>query len=417
MLEKKKILFVDDEPNILGGIRRMLHSMRDQWEMSFAKSGKQALQILAQSQYDVVVSDMRMPAMDGAEFLKEVKDHYPDIVRIVLSGHSDEKLVLKSVGPAHQYLSKPCDPELLRTTVERACALRDLLGDESLRKLVGQLQSLPSLPLIYSEITDELVSKNGTMENVGQIISKDVGMSSKVLQLVNSAFFGLRRQISDPGQAISLLGFDTIKSLVLSVQIFSKFDESKIPGFSIERLSRHVLAVGVAAKQIAISESVEKKEAEAAFMAGMLHDAGKLILAESLPEKYSEVFELVRERGISDLQAEEELFGTTHTEVGAYLLGLWGLPDTIVEAVMFHHSPSQCLGVSSFGPLAAVHVANVFCLNPTHPLSSSTSDTECSAATDVPTPELDFEFLERAGLQDRLPRWREACNETLEEAA
>ncbi|HLA96697.1 MAG TPA: response regulator, partial [Pyrinomonadaceae bacterium] len=189
------ILFVDDEPNILEGLQRMLRPLRHEWQMSFANSGAEALALFENEHIDVVVSDMKMPGMDGSELLYAIMQKYPHVIRIILSGYSEKEMVIKTVGTAHQYLSKPCDADILKATVMRVSALRDLLTDETLRRLVSQLPSIPSLPLLYTELIDELGKNEPSTRTVGEIVKKDIGMTVKILQIVNSAFFGLRRRL------------------------------------------------------------------------------------------------------------------------------------------------------------------------------------------------------------------------------
>ena len=353
----RSILFVDDEPRVLQGIQRMLRPMRHEWDMTFVASGQQALEAMAQSSFDVVVSDMHMPGMDGAQLLAEVRKRHPDTVRIILSGYTDQEAVLRSVRPAHQYLSKPCEAETLKAAVARAFALRNFLTDPALTRLISGMESLPSLPSMYLEIMAELQSPDVSTQKVGQIISKDVGMSAKILQIVNSAFFGLPRRVADPGQAVTLLGLDTVKGLALSLQIFEGFDRRKLPGFPIDELWEHSMTVAASARKIARRESGDEKVSDDAFLAGLLHDVGKLALAENLPMRYARVLTLCEKKGTPHWQGESEVFGATHAEVGAYLLALWGLPDPIVEAVAYHHCPDECPN-KAFSPLSAVHAAN-----------------------------------------------------------
>ncbi len=390
---KKRILFVDDDPNVLAGLRRMLHPMRTEWQMAFASGGEEALAALADDAFDVVVSDMRMPGMDGAQLLCEVKQRYPRAVRIVLSGHSEKETIFRSVGPAHQYLAKPCDTKQLKDVISRACALRDLLREGSLKNLVSQMSTIPSLPETYTEIVSELQSPEASIKKVGQIISKDMGMTAKVLQLVNSAFFGLRRHVSDPAQAASFLGVDTLKALVLSLQVFSHFDAVEIEGLCLDTLWTHSVMTGALAKRIAAVEDVPEELRDYALLAGLLHDAGKLIIAANLAEPYSEVLTAVDDERLTFAEAERQILANTHAEVGAYLLGLWGLPDPIVEAVAFHHSPGRCMA-DGFTPLTAVHVADV--------LDHESNHVPEAAKARL----LDAEYLERLGLADRLPAWR-----------
>lgn len=387
------ILFVDDEPKVLAGLRRMLHGFRDQWDMDFVAGGQEALDIMSCKPYDVVVTDMRMPGMDGAELLDRVLGEHPNIVRIVLSGQSNQEMILRAIGPAHQYLSKPCDPESLKHTVARACALRDQLGQHSFQKLVSRIQKLPSLPSLYREMTLALKSPNVSIERVAEIVSQDLGMSSKMLQLVNSSFFGLSQRITSPAHATSLLGLNLIRQLVLTVGVFSQFDETVLPGFSIESLINHSLTVATSARNIAAVESDDEQLQDDAFLAGLLHDVGKLILAANLPEEYHNTLKLAREKKFELWDAELETLGTTHAEVGGYLLGLWGIPYPVVEAVTFHHIPVHCPS-REFTPLLAVHVANTLQVK-----RYAAENTKRNFG-------LDMNLLTTLGLADRVEEWK-----------
>jgi putative nucleotidyltransferase with HDIG domain len=391
------ILFVDDEPRVLEGLQRMLRSMRGEWDMAFAGGAEEALRMLAAAPFDVVVTDLRMPGKDGAELLREVMDEYPHLVRIILSGHSDQEMSLRSAGAAHQYLSKPCDADALKQTVARACAQRGLLADAGLRRLVSRMSVLPSLPSLYTELLNELQSAGATVKRVGEIISRDVGMTAKVLQMVNSAFFGLGRPLTSPGEAVSYLGLDRVKALVLSIHVFSEFKADGVPGFSPARLWSHSLAVGRLAETVAKTcGAAARADSAGAFTAGLLHDTGKLVLAANVPEQYAESLGLARAEGVPSAQAERRVFGTTHSEVGAYLLGLWGLPPPLVEAVAFQDSPRgrEAAGVSA---LTAVHVADALLHEAER--APAAPDGAC----------LDEEYLARLNLTDRLPAWREAA--------
>jgi HD-like signal output (HDOD) protein/CheY-like chemotaxis protein len=397
---KKKILFVDDEPNVLQGIQRMLRERRHEWEMSFAESGEKALEILGKGAFDVVVSDIRMPGIDGPALLDEVMKLYPKTVRVVLSGQSSSKASLRCVRSAHQFLSKPCDAETLKSTIERACALCGLLAEESIKRVVAQMGSCPSLPSLYAEVMEELQSQQASIQKVGRIISKDVGMTAKVLQLVNSAFFGFYHHISDPAQAVTLIGLENLITMILSLHIFSEFDKVKLSRFSLDRLWKHSLYTGGYAKSIAKRENQEINVINDAFAAGVLHDSGKLILANNFSDRYEEATALVREKNITTREAELEIFGTTHSEIGAYLMGIWGLPQPIVEAIALHHNPEVCVH-QSFGALSAVHVANIF-EHEDHPEDAGTSS-------------LDRAYLSKLNLENHLSAWRGICQRVKED--
>jgi putative nucleotidyltransferase with HDIG domain len=390
----KVLLFVDDEVRVLQGLQRQLRSMRNEWDMNFVEDGKKALEFMASRTVDVLVTDMMMPEMDGAELLIEVSKLHPNTIRIVLSGHAEREAVLRLVGPAHQYLSKPCDAEELRTAVARAFALRDLLTNDRLKQLATRIKSLPTVPAIYQRLTDELRREDASMEQIGEIISRDVAMTAKILQLVNSAFFGLPQPISNPGDAVMYLGLATVRALVLSLQVFSQFKNPNLAGFSVSALADHCWATAVFARRIARAERGDSKTIDQCFLAGLLHDIGRIILADGLPEQYTKVWIDARQNHVPVWKLEQAEFGATHAEVGAYLLGLWGLPNPIVEAVALHHSPSLCIA-PGFSPLAAVHVANAFA----H---------EKPGAPAESTP-IDQDYLTKFGLADRLPEWHEVC--------
>lgn len=217
MPDNKRVLFVDDEPRILDGLRRMLRPMRHQWDMAFAGSGPDALDLLAREPFDAIVTDMRMPGMDGAQLLKEVIKRYPRMIRIALSGQTSSETMFQVSGMIHQYLSKPCDAKILKSALVNAWTVRDHLETVELRELISQIETLPSLPSLYQEIVESVQSNKSSSKEVGRIVSKDIGMTAKILKLVNSAFFGFPRHIANPVQAVVLLGLETIKNLILSI--------------------------------------------------------------------------------------------------------------------------------------------------------------------------------------------------------
>jgi HD-like signal output (HDOD) protein len=392
----KYILFVDDEKSVLNGLKRSLRGQRNEWQMEFAESGQDALRLFREQPFDAVVTDMRMPGMDGNQLLNQVASNYPETIRFILSGHSDEEMILRSAGPAHQFLAKPCTPEHLKNSLTRAFALKDYLGDERLQSFVSGLESLPSIPAVYNEIRTKLQSPEVTLREIGEVVGKDPAMTAKILQLVNSAFFGLGRRVSNVGEAATLIGIEALKALVLSVGIFSQFDSEKNndPDFSLEALWNHCMAVAAGAKRIAKAEGAAKEVIDDSFLAGVLHDIGILIMEQNFSEEHAKVRALSVEQGLTLQQAEREIFGTTHGAIGAYLLGLWALADPVVEAVAFHHEPSLT-EQRGFSPLAAVHVANML------------DRTGMPEGMLVNSRTGDDAFLAESGLLDRVEQWRE----------
>jgi HD-like signal output (HDOD) protein len=389
----KRILFVDDETSVLQGLKRMLRPMRHEWDMEFVDSGAKALERMAQAPFDVVVSDMMMPGMNGAELLAEVMKRHPQTVRLILSGHADKNLILKCVGSTHQYLAKPCDPDTLKATLLRAASLENSLHSQRLKQLVLQMNSLSSIPSLYSEIVDALHDPDVALEDVGAIIATDMAMSAKILKLVNSAFFGLRRQISSVPEAVTFIGLDTIKSLVLSINAFAQFDKVTFKKFSPEALWSHSLDTASAAKEIAQIEHTDRKIVDEAFISGLLHDTGKLVLAANYPDQYCQALELAQADHLELHTAEEHVFGADHAGVSGYLLGLWGLSVPVVEAIALHHCPETTTN-QAFSPLTAVHAANA--------LVQERGSAEGVATTIL----VNADYLPQLGLANRLSAWR-----------
>lgn len=387
-----RILFVDDEPKVLDGLRRMLYGFRNDWEMDFVSSSVDALRRLNEDHFDVVVTDIRMPGMNGIQLLDEVVKQHPEVIRIVLSGVADVEMALQSVSLSHQYLTKPCDARLLRGTVQRALGLRAILHNPNLRNLINRIQTLPSIPVVYRELVEALQSNNTSPTTVGAIVTRDMAMTAKMLQLVNSAYFGLSREISNPVDAVIYLGMDTVRSLVFTASAFSQFHLHKRSGFSIDELQLHSLAVGTLARSISRSMGLSRTEVEHTFAGGLLHDLGKLVLVSSYPDRYQDVIRGAARDHVPIYVREEEAFGTTHAEIGAYILWLWGLPEPVTEILALHHKLPHDLDSSR--PAIAVHVADALVRN-----ASNT--------------ELDLDALRAAGLYGDLAGWRSLYEETM----
>lgn len=397
---KKRILFVDDDPQLLKALKRMLWSAEARWDMVFVQTGAQAMETLDQAAFDVIVTDMRMPGIDGAQLLARVRRDFPWMMRLVLSGVSDKAMIMRSVPVAHQFLTKPVSSEQLMAVIDRGCALRDALLSEDLKRLIGQIDSLPALPAIYGRLLAELESETSTVESLAAIIAKDMALTADVLKLVNSSFFAPRVRVRTLEQAVNLLGTETIKGLVLGVKMLAAFDVRKCPELSILKLWDHSLHTARLARSIAQLENLPDETQDDCFIAGMLHDLGKFVLADKLPAHYHVALHRSRLENMTIWEAENQMLGVSHAETGAYLLGLWGLADPVLEAVAFHHAPGA-LGLSAMSAVTAVHAANV--------LEHETVVINASYAQHV----MDLGHLEAVGMAHRLPVWREACAELL----
>lgn len=390
---KRNILFVDDEPNILQGLRRMLRPMRDRWDMHFAESGKAALEIMSRVPMDAVVSDMRMPGMDGPELLRRVMRDYPDTVRFALSGYSDQEMVGRSIAPTHQYLTKPCEENKLVQALEQAIGAREFITNKAVLGKIVRIEHLPVLPRAYTRITDELSKGDPSPKVVGEIVSEDVGLAANILKLVNSAYFGLARPIAAPQQAVIVLGVNVIRSVILSLHVFKSFEASGEKSFSLALLWEHCMRTACIARAIAKAEGLAKEDADNAYIAALLHDVGKLLLNAHCADECEDILREVRASNRRVVDVEAELLGLTHAQVGAYLLGLWGLPGPVVHAVAMHHSEDPepgGLGAADVAYFANLLDHDVFVFN-----------------AHYARPQASPERLAAIGGQDRFTRWRD----------
>jgi len=390
---KRKILLVEEQPKARRDLETALGPLTGTFDLAFVGAAADALERLEREPFDAIITELRLSITNGAQLLNEVMQRQPKVLRFVLSDLSDRQATMKCVGTAHQFLSKPCDPQTLASALERALAFENWLPGEKVRGLLTQLAKLPSPPQLYFQVVKELQSPDASLESVGALIARDPAMTAKILQLVNSAVFGLKRTVASPAEAVMYLGIDTTKSVILLAHSFSYFDQIKDSDFSVEHLWKHSIRTGNFARWIAQLQGVDKPIVEEAYTAGMLHDLGKLALAANLPQQYSEAAMLAASRGIPLWEAEEQVLGANHAELGASMLAIWGLPIGIIEAVALHHHPTKLFS-QTFCALTAVHAANAI------------EHAESSGAAKLP---VDTDYLAQLGLDQRLPAWWEHC--------
>jgi HD-like signal output (HDOD) protein len=382
-MTRQRILFVDDDPNVLGGLSSLLRKDRRRWDIEFAESGEAAFAMFASGPFDAIVCDMRMPGMDGAALLQRVKWAFPETTRIVLSGQADRDGIIRALPVTHQFLSKPCDADVLRGVLERVCGLQTLLVNDTMRKIIGRVHRLPSEPSTYWELVRAAERQDVSTADVAAIVERDPAMSAKVLQLVNSAYFGLVQRVTSIAVAITYIGIDLLKALTLSTHVFKAL-EGPHKGQLTALQNRSLMTA-----RLAHRFASDAKQRDEAFSTAIVHDVGEVVLAYAFPERFLEMIRVSAERHQSWYAAEPEFFGTSHAEVGAYLLGIWGLPISMIEVVAYHHEPRKA-PVGNPHVLAIVHAADILARR-------------LIGYPDAVEPDMDF--LQQVGLAQRLPEW------------
>ncbi len=391
----KRILFVDGEACLVERFERLLGPQEARWDILFASGGDAALRMLEAHPCDAVVTGMRLPGMDGVQFLERVRDRFPGVVRILQAGDSEKAATLRAVEVAHQFLPKPCDAGCLAQTIERACGLTSSLRDNAIRRTVGAVGELPCLPRTAAALMRALEDPDVPVSRIGHIVGQDVAISAKVMQLANSAFFGRSQEVTTIAHAVAVLGVEVLKQLVIAAEIFRAFQPRRhIEGFALDTIQSHSHLVAAIAARLPLPKAV----VPTATIAALLHDAGKLVLASRLPLECERIRRLTIGGRLSFQAAEEQVLGASHAEIGAYLLALWGLPPLVVSAVARHHQPAVEEGDHPpFGAPAAVYCANL--------LAHEREPSGAGESPDQPPP-IDQEYLRAVRMEDEIADWR-----------
>jgi putative nucleotidyltransferase with HDIG domain len=388
----KRILFVDDKPDMFGALQEALGSQGEPWQVQYAAGGEAALAALAEEPVDVVVAEEQMAPMDGVTFLTRVRDQHPTAIRMILSATTRPGL---ATIVSHRLLSKPCNVDELSVLIRRSTQLHARTGEVKAFRKTLATTALPSRPGVYMELNQVLADPDWQPHQVAAVLERDVAMSAKVLQLANSALFGLTSTVTSVRDAVMYLGVDTIRSLALTAEAFGKLAPRGSAEFSLDDFQAHAMLVARVTASILPAGRAQQE----AVTAALLHDIGKLVLISGGDGRWAQLNHQACERNVPVHVVEEETDGVTHADVGAHLLSLWGLPDGIVEAVAHHHAPSEVDGLA-FDGIAAVHIANGLA-NELHP----------AAEGQPPAAGLDLELLDRLGLRPRLDLWRQRARE------
>ena len=384
---------------MLDGLRRTLYGQRDRWETAFAAGAAAGLEACEQEPFDVVVSDMRMPEVDGAALLGVVAERWPTTVRVVLSGQTDMMAALRASGSPTSSCPSPVEAAVLESVLERACGLRDLVTDPRIEAIVGGLETLPAVPAIYHQLTMVLGRADASIVDVAVVVQRDPALSAKILQLVNSSFFGQAREVTSIERGVSLLGTRLIQSLAMVHGVFNSLERHAVPvDFDARGEQTHATIVAGLARRFA----TDRAQGESAFTAALLHDVGRLLLAVRAPDAYTAAWDRALADRIPLVDAEIATLGLSHADFGAYLLGVWGLPWAIIDGVRCHHRPATATGADDLSLL--VHAADALVHEARPPDEAR-----------PPAPLLDEAALARAGRSDALAAWRERTSALLAE--
>lgn len=392
-----RMLIVDDEQPLLDALEGRLRPLRKRWQMRFVNSGQEALDLMDQETFDILLCDVRMPGIDGTQVLTQARKQHPGLVRVAMTGNQGDRLALQLVPLAHQVIGKPFDVKALEDVVASANRLRGLITQDRVRDILGQIEELPAAPGVSAKLNAELSKPNVESRNIVEIIQREASLCSKILRVVNSPFIGALRPILDIPHAISFLGLDMLRSLVMSTEIHETLCSQNMPAhFDLAQFQLHQLVTASIARKICKGYV----RSEDAFIAGLLHDVGLLLSISHLRELYTPIWKSTVDDEQSLFELEYKILGTSHAELGGYLMSLWGLPQEVVIAAAFHHKPW-------ITPHEGVAIEDIIYVSDnlarrTAPFGSSLGK---------PAEPLDMNYLAAKGLDVHLSEWEEIAND------
>jgi HD-like signal output (HDOD) protein/CheY-like chemotaxis protein len=383
----KRILIIDDEPALLDSLTRVMRPLKNEWEIQVESSPKAALERLATERFDVVVTDLRLPVLNGVPVVSQVMERSPDSIRVTLSSPTEPPNQL-AFGPSHHVMARSTELEGLRETVERISRMRIRMHDENMRALISEIDGLPAMPAVCQELNRTLAQDDFSMRDVASVVEKDPALCAKILQLVNSPFFGLNRKLTQLHDAVSYLGTSMLKNLVASVTLWRTLEGVRPSAIAqLSRVHGRCQRVGGLARRIM---GKDRLRAEEAFVSGLLHDIGVTMLIAYLPERYDRITAEMLNTGLSFYEVERSLYSVDHAEIGAHLLDAWGLPFQVLEAVAFHSSAPN-LRHTRLEPADAVYIAQAL-------LDARDRNQDLDEC-------IDTTYLAQLGAQEQLTEW------------
>jgi HD-like signal output (HDOD) protein len=352
-----RILYLEEDTH---AVAELIHYLGDKsdWEVALAKTPQDARAIAKKQPIDVALISATAPDTDPVAVAEELTQLHRKLSIFILAPDVETGGGLAYASGRFQWLAKPCPPETLISSIERMAALVSWLTNNTTIDLVSGLHSLPTMPSNYQGVIRAIHSPDSSIQDIADAVEKDMGITSRVLQVANSAYYGYSKKITSPMEASMLLGIDTLKSLVRYTHVLNNFPQTPATNAVFDAVWRHSAGVAAIARKIVLLHTHDEALGDEAFTAALLHDIGKVVLTSLKPDDYKAVIRQASETKTPIHMIERVKLQTTHAETGAYLLSLWGIPFSILEAVAWHHYPRECRE-KKFSALTAVHVANV----------------------------------------------------------
>lgn len=348
---------------------------------------REAMGLVEKQVFHAVVADSSLPDGSALAVLDRMRQMQPRSVRFLSTSTPDADLANRCIWNSHRIFDGVADRARIKSAVTEAMKVERWVSKPETRSLIASVRTFPTRPTTYFKILQLLDSSGADVDGLIELIRGDMAITTKIIQTVNSAIYSRTDHVVDLHEAVQILGFHSVKMLVISIQAVAQLDRVTPAYFSIDRIWKFSLQVAEAARKIACAEGLDAVSIDHAYLAGLLHDIGKAVFACNFDQQYSKVLEEVVHSRTPLVEAEQHAFGVSHAEVGAYLIALWGLPGTVVDAVGFHHFPSRSEG-HAVDALTALYAANWI----------------TAEQPDAPEDSL---YLDRLKVREKLQSWRE----------
>jgi HD-like signal output (HDOD) protein/ActR/RegA family two-component response regulator len=352
-----RLVLVDNEHHVASSHRRALRSVRPEWDVVLATNAAEAIAALEEAPTEVFISELGKHPGDGVALFESVKERWPATVRIALSEFAEKNVALRLERSVHRFLHKPCDTYMLAMLIERSSTLRSVVNDPSVLAAIGGLEAIPRPPVTVQALEKVLADPDAGVIAVAAVINRDAALTARLLRVVNSSFFGVGRQVTRVDAAVNFMGVSLVRAIALADGATRSFRVAP-DVLDLDEWNMHAVRVAASARDISLAMCPHDRSlADEAFLAGLLHDVGQVVLAGVAPDNWKAIDAAAHAEGVPLNDVERRLNRVSHALVGAYLLSLWGLPSSVVEAVAFHHTPERLAG-TMFDAAVAVHVAD-----------------------------------------------------------
>jgi len=352
------VLFVTAALDTIKDLQKLQLDYNESLAFFFAHSQADALKIISENNITIVISDLRIPKFNSQEFLSILQDNFPKIFRVCLASDNEKIKAIRLTKSIHRSVKIPLDHADLLKTINDLAKLMVYDLDAQLVEKINGLGAIPILPDIYLRLEKELCRSTFSMNRIAEIIQADPLMVARILHIAHSSFYNIPSGVTNLLQAINFLGVNIVKTLVLYVKVFSLRDVSPETRSVLKEIKTHSIHVAKFSKAMMEKETNDKKMIELAYISGLIHDVGKIVLLQlNDKQKHSSYAQNIHSSNSHEM--EQKLFGVSHISVGSYILRLWGFQDEIIEAVARHHD-STILENKALSLKEIVFIANVF---------------------------------------------------------